>query len=138
MVVILFQGNNGTFELIIEPQNQIFDISPKRAINEATFLIRLKNNNALDFENIFEMNYTLIAREVVANGKWSSASLRIYIRDSNDNFPEFVESIYNFSVLENSPVGTVIGAIRATDKDSGNFGAEGIRYTSLGGSIAQL
>lgn len=54
----------------MEPQNQIFDITPKRAINEATFLIRLKNNNALDYEAISEMNYTLIARELVANGKW--------------------------------------------------------------------
>lgn len=54
----------------MEPKNQIFDITPKRAINEATFLIRIKNNNVLDYEAINEMNYTIIAREIVTNGKW--------------------------------------------------------------------
>lgn len=64
--------------------------------------------------------------------------IRIFIRDSNDNFPEFEEQYYEFGVLENSGVGTVLGKVHATDRDSGNFGSNGIRYTHLGGSISHL
>lgn len=85
------------------------------------------------------MNYTIVAREVVRDrAKWSAVPIRIFVRDSNDNFPEFTRSVYEFGVLENSGVGTIIGRVQATDKDSGMFGTKGIRYTSLGGSIAHL
>lgn len=122
----------------MEPDDNIFEISPRRVINEANFLIRVKKNNVLDFEHLQEMNYTLVAKEVVKDAKWSSVPIRIYIRDSNDNFPEFVKSFYEFGIPENSGVGTFVGRVQATDKDSGIYGTKGIRYTNLGGSIAHL
>lgn len=64
------QGNNGTFELFFEPDDHIFEVTPKRAINEASFLIRVRDNRKLDYELIQQMNYTLVAREVVKDGKW--------------------------------------------------------------------
>lgn len=64
------QGNNGTFELFFDADDHIFEVTPKRAINEASFLIRVRDNRKLDYELIQQMNYTLIAREVVKNGKW--------------------------------------------------------------------
>lgn len=39
-------------------------------------------------------------------------------------------------MLENAPIGTVIGSVRATDEDSADLGTEGIRYSLLPGSIA--
>lgn len=68
----------------------------------------------------------------------SAVPIRIYIRDSNDNFPEFTKPLYEFAILENSGIGTIVGRVQATDKDSGNYGTKGIRYTNLGGSIAHL
>lgn len=132
------QGNNGTFELTIEPDDNLFEISPRRAVNEATFLIRLKHNNVLDFETLAELNYVLVAREIVADAKWSSVPLKIFVRDSNDNFPEFEKPMYEFTVAENCGSGTIIGRVKATDRDGGSFGTKGIRYTNLGGSIAHL
>lgn len=64
------QGNNGTFELTLEPDDNLFEISPRRAVNEATFLIRLRQNNVLDFEQVAELNYMLVAREIVKHAKW--------------------------------------------------------------------
>lgn len=69
---------------------------------------------------------------------FSAVPIRIFIRDSNDNFPEFDEQYYEFGVLENSGVGTVLGKVHATDRDSENYGSDGIRYTHLGGSISHL
>jgi len=40
-------------------------------------------------------------------------------------------------VKENTPVGTVIGSVQATDEDSGELGTQGILYSLLAGSIAQ-
>ncbi len=68
----------------------------------------------------------------------SAVPIRIFIRDSNDNSPEFDEQYYEFGVLENSGVGTFVGKVLASDKDSGNYGSDGIRYTHLGGSISHL
>lgn len=84
------------------------------------------------------MNLSIIAKEITADGKWSSVPLIIYIRDRNDNLPVFTKASYNIAVPENIGVGVSIAKIQATDMDSGNFGTQGIRYTNLAGSISQL
>ena len=44
------------------------------------------------------MNFTLIAKETVPNNaKYSTATLTVFIRDVNDNFPEFSRKIYEVS-----------------------------------------
>lgn len=41
------------------------------------------------------INFTLIAQETVSkNPKYSSAPVTVYIRDINDNFPEFTQPYY--------------------------------------------
>lgn len=69
---------------------------------------------------------------------FSSAHVQIFIRDQNDNFPEFTQAIYNAGVPENSDQGTIITKVEAIDVDSGDFGTMGIRYTNLRGGIAHL
>ena len=63
-------GKNGTFQLFLEPENDIFEITPQSALNEANFQIRVKNPKLLDYEQISEMNFTIIAKEIVPPGKW--------------------------------------------------------------------
>lgn len=46
------KGSNGTFRIFIEGDGGIFDVTPFRGINEAPFLIRVKNSSKLDFEKI--------------------------------------------------------------------------------------
>lgn len=130
-------GNNGTFELSLEPPNDIFDISPKRSLNEATFIIRVRNPKILDYEKIKVLNFTIVARETTVDAKSSSVPLIIYVKDRNDNIPQFSRASYNIAVPENVAVGMSIARIEAIDLDSGNFGSQGIRYTGLTGSIAQ-
>ncbi|GAB0096475.1 Cadherin [Sergentomyia squamirostris] len=132
------QGLNGTFDLALIPPNEIFEVTPNRAINEATFLIRVKDSTFLDFEKVSQLNFTLVAREVVDKNRWSSVPIKIHIRDQNDNFPEFANRIYEVSIPENSGVGTTVGQVDAFDLDSGNYGTRGIRYTNMGGGIAHL
>lgn len=134
------QGLNGTFELFLYPNtNDIFEVVPARAINDATFSVRVKNSFFLDFEQVKDLNFSLVAKELTApSGFYSSVPIRIYIRDQNDNFPEFTKAVYEVSVPENVQMGAVIATVQAFDSDSGNYGTKGIRYTNMGGGIANL
>ncbi|XP_037943445.1 cadherin-23-like [Teleopsis dalmanni] len=131
-------GKNGTFRLFLDPQNDIFEIVPALAVNEANFIIRVKNSEAIDYERMKEINFTIFAREIEETSRWSSAHVEIYIRDQNDNFPQFKQPLYNANVPENSDIGTIITKIEAIDEDSGDFGTMGIRYRNLKGGIAHL
>ncbi|XP_013115891.2 cadherin-23 [Stomoxys calcitrans] len=131
-------GNNGTFRLFLDPTNDLFEIVPDIAVNEASFMIRVKNPISLDYEQMKEINFTLFAREVDEPSRYSSAHIQIFIRDQNDNFPEFSQSIYNVSLAENSEVGSLVTKLEATDVDSGDFGTMGIRFRNLRGGIAHL
>ncbi|KAG6445752.1 hypothetical protein O3G_MSEX004072 [Manduca sexta] len=83
------------------------------------------------------MNFSLVAKEIVTKDpKMSVVPIMLHIRDENDNFPEFTESLYTVSIPENSGVGTTVAWVQALDDDSDNYGTRGIRYTSLGGSVA--
>ncbi|XP_013175482.1 PREDICTED: cadherin-23 [Papilio xuthus] len=133
------QGKNGTFDLYLIGDNGVFEVTPFKGVNEASFLIRVNNPSYLDYEKITMMNFTLIAKEVVTKDpKMSIVPITVYIKDENDNFPEFTESLYTVLVPENCGVGTTVAWVQAMDQDSDNYGTKGIRYTNLGGSIAHL
>lgn len=101
-------------------------------------MIRVKNPELLDYEKVTQLNFTIIAREIVPNGKQSRVPVSVFIRDRNDNYPEFSSTVYEVSVAENIGLGHTIAQIHARDPDSGSYGTKGIRYTGLSGSIADL
>lgn len=53
--------------------------------------------------------------------KVSSAEVMLHIIDANDHYPEFSQSNYIVSVLENTDLNTRIADITASDSDSGVF-----------------
>ncbi|XP_052863308.1 cadherin-23 [Anopheles cruzii] len=130
------QGTNGTFRLSLQPPSDIFEVTPSQALNEATFGIRVKNPALLDYERLREVNLTIVASEVELASRSSAARVRVRVLDQNDNFPEFSQPTYEIDVPENVTIGTVLVQIEATDRDSGTFGTEGVRYTNLTGSIS--
>ncbi|KAJ8730632.1 hypothetical protein PYW08_002045 [Mythimna loreyi] len=133
------QGKNGTFELYLTGDHGVFDVTPFKGINEAAFLIRVNDASFLDYEKVTVMNFSLVAKEIVTKDpKMSIVPIVVHIKDENDNFPEFTESLYTVSIPENCGVGTTVAWVQALDQDSDNYGTRGIRYTSLGGSIANL
>ena len=48
-----------------------------------------------------------------------SANITIAVQDSNDNLPQFNENVYETSVIENSPNGSSVVTVGATDADYG-------------------
>lgn len=133
------QGNNGTFHMFLDGDDGVFEVTPAIGINEASFLIRVKEPSKLDYEKVHSLNFSLIAKETVPkNAKYSVVPVQVHIRDINDNVPEFERDVYEVHVKENARKGGMIAKVRATDLDSGSFGTNGIRYTSLGGGIADF
>lgn len=52
-----FQGNNGTFDMMIENDEGVFEVTPHQGINEASFLIRVKDSSRIDFEKASGMRF---------------------------------------------------------------------------------
>lgn len=119
--------------------NETFEVSPSKAINEATFLIRVKNASLLDYEERSVLNFTLVAKETATEARRSNrVPVVVHILDRNDNYPEFNKKVYEVAVPENCEVGTTVAWVQAHDEDHGAFGSEGVRYTNLTGSIGHL
>lgn len=144
------QGTNGTFTLHLEGEySQLFEIWPKEATNEASFMIKVASNvqpsllNLLDFEKMKQFQFTIVAREKYPSSDSSSGQLRfntatmiVYLRDANDNYPQFENELYKVEIPENAIKGMHVCAVKATDLDSHLYGSEGIRYTEIRGEKA--
>jgi hypothetical protein len=53
----------------------------------------------------------------------SSAIIHVIVDDVNDNDPQFSETVYSWTVVENQSIGDVIGRVTATDQDIVSFTA---------------
>nr|XP_040218321.2 cadherin-87A isoform X1 [Anopheles coluzzii]XP_049463650.1 cadherin-87A isoform X1 [Anopheles coluzzii]XP_049463651.1 cadherin-87A isoform X1 [Anopheles coluzzii]XP_049463652.1 cadherin-87A isoform X1 [Anopheles coluzzii]XP_049463653.1 cadherin-87A isoform X1 [Anopheles coluzzii]XP_049463654.1 cadherin-87A isoform X1 [Anopheles coluzzii] len=60
----------------------------------------------------------------------STAQITVEVVNTNDNDPEFEQPEYTLQVRENSPVGTLVGMVRARDADAGLYGQ--LTYTIVG------
>ena len=88
----------------------ILQVTPNQGINEASFMIRVKQPNLLDFETLNVLNFTIVAREVISERpKESRATVQVHIRDVNDNAPDFNTKSYSAYVPENVDPGSTIG-----------------------------
>ncbi|XP_039212649.1 cadherin-related family member 2 isoform X2 [Crotalus tigris] len=130
------KGQNGTFQLFLRgPDALAFSVSPRQIVNEGTVQVLVRNSSLVDYETI-----TIMTVEIVANDTrrtvdcCSFATVTIHLLDVNDHRPEFRQTDYKLSVLEESPPGFIVASnITATDPDSGKFGE--ITYQLLPKSI---
>ncbi|CAH1246628.1 CDH23 [Branchiostoma lanceolatum] len=118
------EGDNGRFTLTLDAEgSQYFEVVPSTVYGQAAVNIRVRNSRLLDYEMLQSVQFKVIAREDVAAEHFSSnATVLVTLEDTNDNSPVFNQSKYDLSVAENSPDGTSVGKIMATDLDSGEFG----------------
>ncbi|XP_028657511.1 protocadherin-10a isoform X1 [Erpetoichthys calabaricus] len=76
----------------------------------------------LDREQQAVHRYVLTAVDGGLPQRTGTALLVIKVLDSNDNVPVFDQSVYTVSLPENSPVGTLVIQLNATDMDEGKNG----------------
>ncbi|KAH9283520.1 Protocadherin-1 [Echinococcus granulosus] len=92
----------------------------------SSLLYGLFNSRAFDFErNVDADGYLNVDLSCTDNGTPSLTSgltIRVSLRDLNDNCPQFEYQTFTFSVQEDIPIGSEIGRIVARDADSGPRG----------------
>ncbi|VVC39330.1 Hypothetical protein CINCED_3A006945 [Cinara cedri] len=92
----------------------------------------------LDYETLRDKTLTFQVKVTTDDGeRTTNKTIVIEVKDVNDNGPEFEYPIYQTSLVESSPKGTVVLSARANDKDlpTSQFGM--IRY-HLGGENSNL
>ncbi|XP_041845600.1 protocadherin alpha-8-like isoform X11 [Melanotaenia boesemani] len=99
-------------------------------LNSVPFKLETNYNNyyslvtasALDRELISHYNITIKATDEGSPPLTNISKLIIQVSDVNDNSPVFSDEVTNIYVKENSPVGSVVKAVTATDADAGKNG----------------
>ncbi|GAB5567105.1 cadherin-related family member 2 isoform X1 [Prionailurus iriomotensis] len=131
------KGSNGTFLLSTRgPDAEAFSVSPERAAGSVDVQVLVRAPALVDYERQTVMLVQVVATDSVS-GNSSIALVTIHIRDVNDHRPTFTHSLYNLSVSENSPDGTVVtNSIHAFDPDTGDGGR--ITYSLLPGNGADV
>ncbi|TSX58272.1 Protocadherin Fat 3 [Bagarius yarrelli] len=76
----------------------------------------------LDRENPMHRDIVLIVMALDGGGRSSFCSVRVMIKDENDNAPLFRAAEYRVSIKANIPIGTLVTQIQAQDLDAGNNG----------------
>ncbi|CAG5990922.1 unnamed protein product, partial [Menidia menidia] len=75
---------------------------------------------ALDREQQAVHNLILSAVDGGTPARSGTASIVVHVMDTNDNAPTFDKSIYNVNIMENSPIGSLVIDLNATDLDEGS------------------
>ncbi|KAK0148624.1 Protocadherin gamma-A8 [Merluccius polli] len=76
----------------------------------------------LDRENQEQFNMILTAIDGGEPQLSGTAQIEITVLDANDNAPTFTHTVYTASLVENSPKGTLVTIVSASDKDHGSNG----------------
>ncbi|CAI5444412.1 unnamed protein product [Caenorhabditis angaria] len=110
--------------LAIHPPNNYIEINRNSG--------QILTSRIFDYEQVRDYKLKLKATDGGIPAKSSNITLFIHILDVNDNPPIFSDSPEILEVVEMSPAKTIIGRIRATDRDSGENGE--IKYRVTNGS----
>ncbi|KAM6196647.1 cadherin-related family member 2 [Sarcoramphus papa] len=130
---------NSNYELYLQgPNASAFTVSPPKIVGTGEVQLLVQDPSSVDYEISHVMVVQIIANDTGnPTDCCSTATVTISLIDSNDHTPEFPQSTYNLSVMENSPAGTIISPnITAYDPDSGVLGQ--ITYQLLPESILKI
>ncbi|XP_028838508.1 protocadherin beta-16-like isoform X48 [Denticeps clupeoides] len=86
---------------------------------DGTKYIEMILQSPLDREHKEEMSLTLTAADGGAPVKSGTMRINIKVLDANDNAPVFAKKLYRVSVPENSPKGSHVSTVSASDVDKG-------------------
>jgi hypothetical protein len=101
------------------------------SIDPSTGVITVEDPSALDRETVISLLYDI----QVSDGTFvASVTVTVNVNGVNDNAPVF-ESSGPFTIEENSPAGTLVGALTATDGDIAP--ADALTFSELAGGLGE-
>lgn len=109
----LDDGNNGRIDYSLS-----HDVSDYFQIDQRGVISAI---GEIDREEVSSFEFDVVASDRGEVSKSSRAKVYINIDDCNDEKPIFDKSLYEFTLVENSPKGSFVGSVVAVDKDSSEF-----------------
>ncbi|XP_073730301.1 protocadherin beta-16-like isoform X2 [Misgurnus anguillicaudatus] len=92
----------------------------------------------LDREQQKEIEMILTATDGGTPQRSGTAVIHITILDANDNVPVFSQSVYKVTLPENTPSGTSVITVSATDADEGPNGEVSYEFSRISDEAAKL
>ncbi|XP_065411894.1 protocadherin beta-16-like isoform X1 [Chrysemys picta bellii] len=112
-------GTNGIQSYAINP-NKYFRLDVQTLDTDGSKYAELILEKQLDREAQAQLMLILTAADGGLPQRTGTALIRINVLDSNDNFPQFSQSVYKVQLMENSPRGTLVTKVEASDLDQGS------------------
>jgi len=102
-----------TYSLVPSNHSRLFHL------DAYTGILSVAKNISFDYESQtkYELILNLTDHGTHPKRLETLHSFTVYINDTNDNEPQFEQDSYHFQVAENIPVGTMIGQVKAIDRD---------------------
>nr|ABL75843.1 protocadherin 2A3 [Takifugu rubripes] len=100
-------------------ENEYFIIEVQTGRDSSKFA-ELILKKALDRDQQSVHNLILTAVDGGKPARSGTASVIVRVLDTNDNSPTFDKSNYNLEIMENSPIGSLVIHLNATDLDEGS------------------
>ncbi|XP_039692281.1 protocadherin beta-5 [Pteropus medius] len=122
-------GSNTVQNYTISPNSYFHVVAHNRG--DGRKYPELVLDKALDREEQPELSLTLTALDGGAPPRSGTTTIRIEVVDINDNAPEFLQSLYEVQVPENSPLNSLVVRVSARDLDAGTYGT--VAYTLFQG-----
>ncbi|KAM4869041.1 protocadherin beta-16-like [Urocitellus parryii] len=113
-------GSNDVQNYQISPNSHFRVLTYER--NNGKKYPQLVLEKELDREEEPELRLTLTALDGGSPPLFGTTQVLIEVLDINDNTPEFQQPIYKVQIPENSPVGSLVVTVSATDLDGGIYG----------------
>ncbi|XP_030648015.1 protocadherin beta-16-like [Chanos chanos] len=92
----------------------------------------------LDREQQREIKLTLTASDGGIPQRSGTVVIHVVVLDANDNTPVFSQSAYRVSLPENSPIGTEVVKVNATDADEGANGQVTYDFVRISEDLSKL
>ncbi|XP_060233364.1 protocadherin beta-6-like [Meriones unguiculatus] len=113
-------GNNAVQNYTVSPNLHFHVVTHNPA--DGSKNPELVLDRALDREEQPELTLTLTALDGGTPPRSGTTTVRIEVVDINDNAPQFVQSLYEVQVPENSPLNALVVRVSAKDLDAGMNG----------------
>uniref|UniRef100_A0A8C5M276 Protocadherin 18 n=1 Tax=Leptobrachium leishanense TaxID=445787 RepID=A0A8C5M276_9ANUR len=121
-------GENSLYTYSLS-ENDYFRIEVRTRTDGAKYA-ELIVDKQLDRESQSSYELQLTASDMGVPQRFGSSILKISISDSNDNSPVFEQQSYVIHLPENSPIGTLLIDLNATDPDEGDNGKVEYSFSS--------
>ncbi|KAK1121482.1 hypothetical protein K0M31_010285 [Melipona bicolor] len=108
----------------------------RRIINIVHIVGIVRTSQVIDYEETKQLEFTVVAYDSGVPQLSATAKVIVTVINVNDQTPKFEQESYNASVKENSPPGTHVTVVKATDGDEGPFGE--VSYNLIGDHAADF